>query len=574
MEELGSALGRFVGGVGGVDELRGVFRDYLQRNPDQRDAVSQWLSEGIRAGRVSPAVMLTLRDLLADPSDSGAPTLATRAEPRPRPPLERSPGAIETRSSAQSLSATLAAAVAPDGDSGGPLRVGSVLDGRYTLISELGRGGMGAVYKARDRNREDFQDRRPFIALKVLSEEFKRHPDARMALQRETARAQNLAHPNIITVFDFDYDGPHAYMTMELLEGEPLDNLLQSQSFRTTPFARRWQIVRSIGAGLSYAHEKGVVHSDLKPGNIFMCKSGVVKVMDFGIARPLRAVADNNETTQFDAAERLGGLTPAYAALEQWNRDPPDPRDDIYAFACVVYFVFSGKHPFARASAKNAFETRLVPQRIDSLTRRQWDAVRRGLALRRDDRIGSVEEFLRLFAPQTWIQKYRLWVSGASAAALALLLFFAAQTYREYAQDQAMNALLWPAISSAPGQPLTAEQHHEIDDLLYLGKDALNQAKGVQSADEMISLLSKGANNLHDILMTVRELDPSNPQALQMTDDAARAYAGFARSKQGSNRLEDAFKLITEGQKFEHTRELLRLRQDLCRTSPEVCRGQ
>jgi hypothetical protein len=239
-----------------------------------------------------------------------------------------------------------------------------------------------------------------------------------------------------------------------------------------------------------------------------------------------------------------------------------------------VYFVFSGKHPFARASAKNAFETRLVPQRIDSLTRRQWDAVRRGLALRRDDRIGSVEEFLRLFAPQTWIQKYRLWVSGASAAALALLLFFAAQTYREYAQDQAMNALLWPAISSAPGQPLTAEQHHEIDDLLYLGKDALNQAKGVQSADEMISLLSKGANNLHDILMTVRELDPSNPQALQMTDDAARAYAGFARSKQGSNRLEDAFKLITEGQKFEHTRELLRLRQDLCRTSPEVCRGQ
>ena len=574
MEELGSALGRFVGGLSDVDELRGAFRDYLRRNPERREAVSQWLGEGIQVGRISPAVMLTVRDLLADPRDPGAPTLATDAAPRPRPPLEVSSGPIASQSIALSPSATIAtAAVRAGEDRTGPLGVGSVLDGRYTLMQELGSGGMGTVYKARDRNREAFQDRRPFIALKVLSEEFKRHPDARMALQRETTRAQNLAHPNIITVFDFDYDGPHAYMTMELLEGEPLDNLLQSEAFRTTAFTRRWQIVRSIGAGLSYAHEKGVVHSDLKPGNIFLCKNGVVKVMDFGIARPLRAVADNTDTTAFDAAERLGGLTPAYASLEQWNRDPPDPRDDIYAFACVVYVVFSGKHPFARASAKNAFETRLLPQRIDSLTRRQWDALRRGLALRREDRIGSVEEFLRLFAPQTWFQKYRLWISGISAAALALLLFFAALSYREYAQDQAMNALLWPSMG-APSQPLSAEQRHEIDDLLYLAKDALNQAKHIQSADELISVLSKGPNNLHDMLTSVRELDPSNPQALQMTGDAARALAAYARSQIASNKPAEALKLVDEGQRFEHTRELLRLRQDVCRRSPAVCRGE
>jgi len=173
-----------------------------------------------------------------------------------------------------------------------------VLDDRYTLIDQLGHGGMGSVYKARDRNRDDFQDRRPFIALKVLSEEFKRHPDARMALQRETARAQSLAHPNIITVYDFDYDGPHAYMTMELLEGQTLENLISSEGFAQTPFERRWHIVRCIGAGLSYAHEKGVVHSDLKPGNVFLCKDGTVKVMDFGIARPLRAVtADPSDAT-------------------------------------------------------------------------------------------------------------------------------------------------------------------------------------------------------------------------------------------------------------------------------------
>jgi serine/threonine protein kinase len=574
MEELGSALGRFVGGLGSVDELRGAFHDYLQRNPDQREAVSDWLSEGIRSGRVSSAVMLSVRDLLADPSDDGTPTRASAAVVRPRPPLQLSQGPIGTQSRAVPRSATPASPATTDSQRAGVLRVGSVLDGRYTLITELGHGGMGTVYKARDRNRDEFNDRHPFVALKVLSEDFKRHPDAIMALQRETVRAQSLAHPNITTVFEFYYEqGLNAYMTMELLEGQPLDNLLQNESFRTTPFARRWQIVRSIGAGLSYAHEKGVVHSDLKPGNIFMCKNGVVKVMDFGIARPLRAVSDNTETTQFDAAERLGGLTPAYASLEQWNRDPPDPRDDIYAFACVVYFVFSGKHPFARASAKNAFETRLLPQRIDSLTRRQWDALRRGLALQRDDRIASVEEFLRLFAPQTWFQKYRLWVSGVTAAALSLLLFFGAMTYREYAQDQAMNALLWPPLG-APSQPLSADQHHEIDDWLYLGQDALSQAKRIQSADELISVLSKGANNLHDILKTVRELDPSNPRALQMTDDAARAYASYARTQIASNKLDDAFRLVTEGQKFEHTRELLRLREDVCGRSPAACSGE
>ena len=577
MEELGSALGRFVGGLSDVDELRGVFRDYLRRNPGEREAVANWLGEGVQIGRVSPAVMLTVRDLLTiagtQSANQGAtiataPTASATAgvaplaqAPRPRPPVERSPGTVPVT----------ATAVVSNRD--GPLRDGSVLDGRYTLMEQLGSGGMGTVFKARDRNRDEYRDRQPYIALKVLSEEFKRHPDARMALQRETARAQSLAHPNIITVYDFDYDGPHAYMTMELLVGRPLDALLQAASFAGTPWLRRWQIVRSIGAGLAYAHEKGVVHSDLKPGNIFMCDNGVVKVMDFGIARPLRAVSDSADTTAFDPAERLGGLTPAYASLEQWNRDPPDPRDDIYAFACVVYFVFSGKHPFARSSAKVAFESRMVPQRIEGLTRRQWDVLRRGLALQRGDRIASVDEFLRLFAPQTWFQKYRLWVTAASTAALLLLLFFAAMSYREYAQDQAMNPLLWPP-AQPPSRPLSAEQRRDIDELLYLSKDALSQANHARSADEFSAIMSRGANNMHDMLTSIRQIDGANPQALGLTSEAAQAYASYARAQITTNNLADAYRLVLEGQNFEHTRELLRLRQDVCRRSPAICSGE
>jgi serine/threonine protein kinase len=576
MEELGTALGRFVGGLSDVDELRGVFKDYLRRHPGERDAVSRWLGESIQIGRVSPAVMLTIRDLLsshitdASIAATVAAARAAQAVPRPRPPVELSRGPGPTSGASGQMRRLADTTQPPDAD--GPLHEGSVLDNRYTIIEELGHGGMGTVYKARDRNREDFQDRRPFIALKVLSEEFKRHPDARMALQRETVRAQNLAHPNIITVFDFDYDGPHAYMTMELLEGQTLDNLLQSEAFNRMPFERRWQIVCSIGAGLAYAHEKGVVHSDLKPGNVFLCKNGAVKVMDFGIARPLRVVADQSETTAFDPAERLGGLTPAYASLEQWNHDPPDPRDDMYAFACVVYILFSGKHPFARQSAKTAFETRLVPQRIDGLTRRQWDALKRGLSLQRGDRLGSVNEFLKLFTPQTRLQKYRMSIAGISTMILSALLFFGARSYREYVTDQAMNAQLWPPVVT-PVKPLTPDQQHEVDDLLYLGKMVLAQATKAQSVDEMTAVLSSAPNNLHDLLTSVREMDPSNAQALEMTSSAAGTYAGFARTQLEANKLKDAYKLAAEGQKFEHTRELLRIRQEVCHRSAAVCAG-
>ena len=189
----------------------------------------------------------------------------------------------------------------------------------------------------------------PHIALKLLGKKFRRHPDSRMALQRETVRAQSLTHENIVRVYDFDYNGAFAYMTMELLDGRTLEDWLQDESSANAPWERRWEIMCGVGAGLSCAHKNGVVHSDLKPGNIFLCRKGGVKVMDFGIARPLRAVAEEGTDggTRFDIVARLGALTPAYASLEQLNYEAPDPRDDVYAFGCVVYYLFSGDIPSA-----------------------------------------------------------------------------------------------------------------------------------------------------------------------------------------------------------------------------------
>ncbi|HEY3786489.1 MAG TPA: serine/threonine-protein kinase [Steroidobacteraceae bacterium] len=580
MDELGTALGRFAGGLSNIDEMRSVFRDYLRSHPENREAVSRWVSESIRIGRISPAIMLTIGDLIEPlPREVLREDTASTIRPGNGPPLPISAAPISVLVQRAAPDPDLTGARLPESTVAPPperedatLVAGDVLDGRYTLIEELGHGGMGSVFKARDRNREAFQDRHPYIALKVLSEEFKRHPDARMALQRETVRAQNLAHPNIVTVFDFDYDGPHAYMTMELLEGQSLEDWLQQDSSASAPMARRWSIVRSIGAGLAYAHEKGVVHSDLKPGNVFLCKNGTVKVMDFGIARPLRAVSDQTDTTLFDPAERLGGLTPAYASIEQWNHEAPDPRDDIYAFACVVYYIFSGQHPFGRVSAKTACETRLVAQRIPSLTRRQWDALRRGLAFKRNDRIASVDGFLKQFAPLTWYEKYKIWLMGAAMIVAAVVLIFAAQYYRDYVEDQAVNAQLWPR-TDLPVPPITAEQRHDIDDYLYLAQEALRQAANARNDEDRSAILSKGDNNLLDLLKGLRGLEPSNAQALQLTDDATHLYENRARALLEANQLPEALRLVLEGQKFEHTRTLFELKRTICRRDVPLCRG-
>ncbi|MFL6601513.1 MAG: serine/threonine-protein kinase [Steroidobacteraceae bacterium] len=634
MEKLRTALGRFTSGLSNVDELRGAFRDYLREHPERRDAVAGWLAESIRLGRVSPALMVTVGDLLAPqkggntkasfkraskgataavagsmavagtsdfdrtiypkaaagtPRAPAAPTTSekpdstdkTRFGPATSQPASFLPVSrrrpidppTATQASLVDLTNIGLTAEAMAADAEAAAKVGDVLDGRYTLVMELGRGGMGTVFKALDRNREDFRARNPYIALKLLSGAFRQHPDAVMSLQRETERAQSLAHENIVKVFDFDYDGPHAYMTMELLEGEPLEAWLRGPDFERATAERKWRIVQQIGDALVCAHKHNVVHSDLKPANIFVCTSGTVKVMDFGIARPLREIGTDSNTTLFDPGKRLGGLTPGYAPLEQWNREAPDTRDDVYAFACLVYHIYGGKHPRGLILSREDLENSPPPRRIRSLTLLQWHTLRRALALRRRDRVTSVQEFLLDFAPRSWFRRYRAAIVAAAAAAALALLYFGVRYYQDFAADQALNSQLWPAIEG-PAKPLTPEQRRDIEDYLYLGQAALRQAGNTHSADELIALLSRGDNNLLELLKRVRELDPSNAQALQLTSEAAGLFEERARALWGADRLADALRLVTEGQRFAHTHELFRLRRSVCHHNAELCRAR
>lgn len=270
---------------------------------------------------------------------------------------------------------------------------GRLLKGRFVLEDVLGRGGMGLVYKARDLRKVEAEDRNPYIAVKVLGQQFKEHPQAFVSLQQEAVKSQKLAHPNIVTVHDFDRDGDTIYMTMELLKGDPLDALIKLEAPFSKEVALRY--FRDLCAGLEYAHKRDLVHSDFKPGNIFVTTGGTVKILDFGIAR---AANKNALSHDFDAGE-LGALTPAYATEEMVRGEPPSFSDDIYALACVLYVMLTGEHPYQRKSAADARKAKLKAARPECLNNAEWQALAAALSLDKARRPPTIAAFRDALMP-------------------------------------------------------------------------------------------------------------------------------------------------------------------------------
>jgi serine/threonine protein kinase len=488
-----------------------------------------------------------------------------------------------------------------------PLTRGSVLKGRFELIDELGRGGMGVVYRALDRTNVEFKDRNPYVAIKLLNEEFKRHPLAVRALQREARKAQKLAHPNIVAVFDFDRDGGNVYMVMELLSGRSLDLRLRNEWTHGLDVATVTRYLGSMGAALSYAHEQGIVHADFKPSNVFLTDEGVIKVLDFGVARAAQSLSDAaGDKTLFDAGQ-LGAISPSYASLEMLTGQPPDPRDDLYALACIVYEMLTGHHPFNRIDAAKARDARLVAERPGMLSRQQWQALQHALAFERDARTASVKDFLAEFAAPG--RSRRLWPLAAAGVAglalIAVLLVLRSQSGSQ-AQAQALIAQLRESdpkvfaaalvsLQHAPDalrrRALADEQarssvigHYESDVHTAEAPPALDFARARALLGELKALLpdseevanlqaklqadaqsalaaqlpllaaalaqglllpAQGADNLLDVLQRLRHIDPAAP-ALSDPRIAA-AYLAAAQNASTAGQLELAASLAQAG---------------------------
>ena len=229
-----------------------------------------------------------------------------------------------------------------------PLTSGTKL-GPYEIVSPLGAGGMGEVYRAKDTRlgRE--------VALKILPESFAAEPERLRRFEQEARAVAALNHPNILAIHDIGTQGDGAnaipFLVSELLEGETLRAVLDRGAL-----AQRKTIEYGvqIAQGLAAAHEKGIVHRDLKPENIFVTKDARVKILDFGLAklveRPNSSSNDATLTSSHTAAGVVMG-TASYMAPEQVRGEPADPRTDIFAFGAVLYEMVSGTRAFRRDTA-------------------------------------------------------------------------------------------------------------------------------------------------------------------------------------------------------------------------------
>ncbi len=289
---------------------------------------------------------------------------------------------------------------------------GRVIKGRFKLMRLLGKGGMGSVYKAIDLLKQEAGDATPFVAVKLLNDNISQMPNALRIMQRETKQSQELSHPNIIKVFDFDRDDAGSlYMTMELLEGQPLDSALSSGATDKLSLADRCRAIEEMSAGLAYAHKNNVVHCDFKPGNVFLLSDGSAKVLDFGIARVAQGA------TGAASGDTLFGYTPRYASSEIMQMAPAHPADDVYALAAVAYELLSGKHPFDGRNIVEAQRNGMKPERLPQLKRHQWDAIVHGLAFAKEARLQTAQAFLEEFhGKPNWL------LYGGIAALLAIVI--------------------------------------------------------------------------------------------------------------------------------------------------------
>ena len=218
---------------------------------------------------------------------------------------------------------------------GGILNAGDIVGERYEILELLGEGGMGAVYKARDRELDRM------VALKVVRPELARNPEIVRRFKQELILARQITDRNIIRIFDLGEADGIKFITMEYVEGESLFHMLRERG--KLPVDEAVEILEQVFDGLRAAHREGVIHRDLKPGNIMRDRQGRVVVMDFGLAR----------TMEGDGMTRTGAMlgTMEYMSPEQAQALDLDARSDIYTMGLIGYELLSGKMPFHAESA-------------------------------------------------------------------------------------------------------------------------------------------------------------------------------------------------------------------------------
>lgn len=260
--------------------------------------------------------------------------------------------------------------------------IGETLGGRYRLVELLGQGGMATIYRARDAQLE--RD----VAVKVLRPEYGADPDFNERFRHEAQSAASLNHPNVVSVFDYGTDDVGPFIVMELVEGEDLSTIVRRSGALPPRAAAR--LVAQAARALAAAHDKGVVHRDVKPGNIMVTRDGRVKVADFGIARALS-----------EAALTLPGTTLGsvhYFSPEQARGELATPASDIYSLGIVLFELLTGRRPWTGDTAAAIATARLTgavpsPAKVHGGIPPSLDAIaRKAMATSPQDRFASASD--------------------------------------------------------------------------------------------------------------------------------------------------------------------------------------
>ncbi len=274
-------------------------------------------------------------------------------------------------------------------DEQGTPSIAEFFGGRFRLIEQVADSDMSRVYRAEDVMVPKAERRE--IALKVFKRSVASDATAVAAMQSEFARVHALSHPNLVQLIECGTSDGTPFVTMEWLTGmslyRRLDALAARHEPRGLPAREARNVINGVARALEYAHARGVVHGDLKPGNVFLCSDGSVKLIDFGLSMwfahaPL-------------AASAPVVATPRYASPQVMARQGVTQADDVYAFACVVYEIMSGHYPFAGVGGVE--DPRFVPLKRPSFTNAQYAALLGGLAQETAQRIPSVHAFMQQF---------------------------------------------------------------------------------------------------------------------------------------------------------------------------------
>ena len=388
---------------------------------------------------------------------------------------------------------------------------GTVLANRYEILQLLGEGGMGAVYKARDCELERV------IALKIIRPDLVGHEWILQRFKQELILARQITHRNVIRIYDLGEAAGMKFITMEHVEGETLKAVVQRE--RKLSPTEAGGIIRQVCQGLGAAHAEGVIHRDLKPGNIMRDHQGRIVVMDFGLAHSMEAsqalsafgTGDDTTRTQSQLYQSQPGTlvgTPAYMAPEQASGEEPDARCDIFALGIIFFELLTGQMPFKAAPPAETVRNRTrekpktlgevdaqVPRSLSKIVERCLQPERDARYQAAKDVLNDLDEYLAPFLRKAW-----KWMAVAAVLLLAGTQFVVQQRFTQKSGTQhAPVSVLVADFKNQTGDPVFDSTLEPALERALEGASFVNAYNRGQAL-QIASQLRPGASRLDDTL--------------------------------------------------------------------------